>query len=204
MRPELYDRLKAVYSSGRIYEPDESAFLGDDYEAVIVSAVKRMAEGTAIRFDGNIAFPQDRAFQLGFTEVANVNSQEWITHFPDSKKLDWIREHGRPFPILWLRISRIYPAFYHFYNLWTPRGETGFLDAEIAELPPLDEWRVFHQQMERELTQDGFICLSDDEAKETTDFIFDEEYYDETGNELPEGTGPHLVPASVQGCLFPH
>jgi hypothetical protein len=68
--------------------------------------------------------------------------------------------------------------------------------------PPSNEWRVFCEQMEQELTKDGFIRLSDDEANETTDFIFDEEYFDENGNELPDE--PHLVQASVQDCLFPH
>lgn len=202
MRPELHDRLKAVFASGRVYEPDESAFLDDDYEKSIILAVKRMAEGTAIRFDGNLAFPQDRAFHLGFTEEAGLKSQAWITHLQDPQRLEWIREHGRPFPILWLRISRIFPAFYHFYNLWTPRGETGYLDAMTTVEPPSNEWRVFCEQMEQELTKDGFIRLSGEEANETTDFIFDEEYFDENGNELPDE--PNLVQASVQDCLFPH
>lgn len=202
MKPELYDRLKAVYPSGRIYEPDESAFFDDDYEETIVSAVKRMAGGTAIRFDGNIAFPQDRAFQLGFTEEAGLKSQVWITHLQDPQRLEWIREHGRPFPILWLRISRIFPAFYHFYNIWTPRGETGHLDAMSTVEPPSDEWRVFHGRMESELTKDGLIRLSGDEANEAVDFIFDEKYFDENGNEFPDE--PNLVQASVHDCLFPH
>ena len=204
MKPELLDRLKTVYSSGRIYEPDESAFLDDDYEATIVSAVKRMAEGTAIRFDGNIAFPQDRAFQLGFTEEAGLKSQVWITHLQDPKRLEWIREHGRPFPILWLRISRIYPAFYHFYNLWTPGEEAGRLDAMTTVEPLSEEWQAFHSRMESELAKDGIVRLGGDEAAETTDFIFDEEYFDENGSELPEEAGPRLVQASVHDCLFPH
>ena len=204
MRPELHDRLKAVYSSGRIYEPDESAFLGDDYEAAIVSAVKRMAGGTAIRFDGNIAFPQDRAFQLGFTEEAGLNSQVWITRLQDSQRLEWIGKHGRPFPILWLRISRIFPAFYHFYNHWAPRGDTGHLDAMTTVEPPSDEWRVFHSRMESELAKDGIVRLGGEEAAETTDFVFDEEYFDENGNEFSEEAGPRLVQASVHDCLFPH
>ncbi len=40
--------------------------------------------------------------------------------------------------------------------------------------------------------------------KQEVDFVLDEEYTDEEGNELPEEEPPRLITLNVAGCLFPH
>ncbi len=38
----------------------------------------------------------------------------------------------------------------------------------------------------------------------SVDFVFDEEYTDEEGNDLPDEDSPRLLTSSVAVCLFPH
>lgn len=204
MRESLKQRIKDVYKSERVYDRDETALYGDEYVEKIASAIKNIAAESTIRFDGDAAFGSDAAHRLAFTEQSHPSSDSWIFAKDNVAKLKWIEVHQRPYPILWVQVSRVFPAWLHYYNLWKPRGDTGYLDAEIAYEPISPEWEKFFLRLEKEFEEVGIHKLNNEEMQQEVDFVFDEEYTDEEGNELPDEEPPRIITLNAAGCLFPH
>ena len=204
MRDNLKQRIKDVYKSGRVYDRDETVLYGEAYIEKIASVINNLAAENTMRFDGNAAFPSDAAHRLTFTEQAHPSSNSWIFAYDNISKLKWIEGYERPYPILWVQVSRVFPAWLHYYNLWKPRGNTGYLDAEIVYAPISFEWEKFFRLLEKEFEQVGIQKLNDEEMQQEIDFVFDEEYTDEEGNDLPDEQPPRLITLNVAGCLFPH
>jgi hypothetical protein len=100
--------------------------------------------------------------------------------------------------VFWLSVSKVFPAYYFYYNIWKPRGDTGYLDTEIAELPFDADWAIFHERLISILKQAGFEQLPQDESRELVPFVFDLEF-DDDDNIDDEG---HLIPVNVCQCLF--
>ncbi len=204
MRDNLKQRIKDVYKSGRVYDRDETVLYGAEYVEKIASVIENVSTETTIRFDGDAAFPSDAAHRLAFTEQSHPSSNSWIFAKDNVSKLKWIEANGQPYPILWVQVSRVFPAWLHYYNLWKPRGDTGYLDAEIVDEPISPEWEKFFGLLEKEFENVGIQKLNDEEMKQEVDFVFEEEYTDEEGNDLPDEEPPRLVTLNAAGCLFPH
>lgn len=204
MRDSINQRIKEVYKSGRVYDRDETALYSSEYVGKIASAIEKVAAESSIKFDGDAAFPSDALHQLSFTEQNHPSADSWIFAKDTAAKLKWIETHQRPYPILWIQVSRVYPAWTHYYNLWKPRGDTGYLDTEIVYMPISPEWEKFFHSIEKEFADFGIQNLDDKEMQEKVDFVFEEEYTDEEGNELPDEEPPRILTLNVASCLFPH
>lgn len=204
MSASINQRIKDVYKSGRVYDRDETVLYGEDYVENIASAIKKITTETTIKFDGDAAFGSDASHQLSFTEQNHPSADSWVFAMDNVSKLKWIETHQRPYPILWIKVSRVYPAWIHYYNLWKPRGDTGYLDTEIVYAPISPEWEKFFRSIEKEFADVGIQSLSDKTMQEEIDFVFDEEYTDEEGNDLPDNEPPRIFTMNVAGCLFPH
>jgi hypothetical protein len=203
MKQRLVNRLKEVYKSGRLYEYCEDALFGEDYAGKVSAAIARATENTPIRCDGNHQDRSSKEFEFAFTEKEAPTSKQWIYEMRNPAKLEWISIAGRFYPIFWFRVSRVYPAYDFYYNVWQPRGASGYLDAVIAESMYSREWQTFHEKIHTEMHLQGIELLTDDEFREKVDFVLSESYEDEDGNELPDGTGPRLRRVNVHECLFP-
>lgn len=204
MKAELLERLREVYGSGRVFERKVEALYGTDYANKIADVLGIVKARTPdIRCDGDAAFPQDAKHLMAFTDALGVSSQDWTFSMGNGSKLIWIEDHHSSFPIFWLSVSRVFPAYRFYYNLWKPRGETGYLDTEITEQPFSPKWAKFHSVLFDELDRAGFWHPTNEESREIVPFVFDEECHDEEGKELPEDSPVRLVQESVGGCLFP-
>lgn len=204
MRDNLKQRIIDVYKSGRVYDRDETALYSEGYVEKIASVIKNVSVESTIRFDGDVAFPTDAAHQLAFTEQSHPSSSSWIFAKDNVSKLKWIEANERSYPILWVQVSRVFPAWLHYYNLWKPRGNTGYLDTEIVYEPISPEWEKFFGFLEKEFDKVGIQKLNDKQMREEVDFVFDEEYTDEEGNDLPDEEPARLITMNIASCLFPH
>src|SRR5207247_1444230 len=90
-------------------------------------------------------------------------------------QLAWLKRNGEPYPVLWLNISRVADYFYRYYNHWTPRGETGYVDADCTRLPN-STWLGYQSVIEEQLQKHGFELMSKETASEETPFILERDY----------------------------
>lgn len=125
MDARIARRLGAVYPHGDLDQPDMAAVLGGAVLEGVQSAIVRACALNEMTCTRGLLFPRDRAWAFAITERAGPSQAEWCglwaTH-GNAEKIAWIARNGRPFPILWVKVSRVFPAYWCYYNLWTPRG----------------------------------------------------------------------------------
>lgn len=206
MDARISHRLAAVYPHGDIDQPAMGAVLGEAELSRVQSALARACAPNEMTCIQGLLFPRDRVWAFAITERAGPSQVEWCrlwaTH-GNAEKLAWVARNRRPFPILWVKVSRVFPIYWLYYNLWTPRGDTGILDAVIADTPPSKQWFALHPDLHQSLHAAGAVLLSDAEAAEECESLFEEVYEDAEGNELPDEVPPRRVPVSLHRALFP-
>lgn len=121
-----------------------------------------------------------------------------------SKKLEWIKQNGGPYPVLWLKVSRVADYYYYYYNHWVPRGDTGYLDADF-KLPPNQRWSEYEKVLRDTLAEANFQFCSDEMAASRTSLVKDNDY-DSIPEDDPQWADdafePPLVDISIHQCLF--
>jgi len=199
MRPEVQLRIRSVYPTGRLWEPVFEQYLGKAYDDRIWDALCEGCEQTIVQVDANWAPEEDQVNQYAFTLAADPCFLEWV-HSPRQEKLRIIGERGRNVPVFWLCVSKVFPTYGFFYNIWMPRGDTGYLDIdrETAELPFKSDWIVFQDALFASLKRAELEQLPENESRELVPFVSDLEF-DDDDNVDDEG---YLVPVDVYQCLF--
>jgi hypothetical protein len=202
MRAAIEDRIRLVYPTGRLWEPNVKAYLGEDYDKLIWDALGDAVQRSVIQLDANWA-PEDKPEnRYPFTFDADPCFLEWV-HLRNNEKLRVIAERGRNVPVFWLSVSRVFPTYYFYYNIWKPRGDTGYLDTEIVRTPFNSDWAVFHELLFATLKRTGLELLPENEGHELVPFVFEPDFKDDDDDldeELDEIE--NLVPANVYQCLF--
>jgi hypothetical protein len=200
MRAEIEQRIRAVYPTGRLEEPDIEQYLGDAYDKRIWKLLVEATQQTAVQVDANWAPETKQHNRYAFTFDADPCFLEWV-HSPRQEKLQIIAERGRNVPVFWLSVSRIFPTYNFYYNIWKPRGDTGYLDTEITYSPFDSGWAVFHERLFSILGNAGLERLSENEWYEEVPFVLDVEFDDDDDDDEFDDEG-HLVPVNVYCCLF--
>lgn len=195
MDPALESRLRRVYASGNIDDRDCSRLPGADWGESLREVMAVAADPLGIRAEISMLFDSDPEFRLVFTEADGPKFWEgWCgfrRHTANVDKLRWIAWLRRPFPVLWLPVSRVWPCFFHDYNLWKPRGDTGYLDIESESAPPTPQWARAQAAIEAALSAQGIHRLDRETLAERVPFIQEEMFEDEHGNDLPDD-GPRV------------
>ena len=200
MNPQLEARIREVYPTGKLSEPNESAYFGSEYGEKTAAAVNRAIDGSGIRFEGEYGLGREGQFHVAFTSESYPDFSSWIGA-SNLEKLSWISDRGHFYPVLWLNVSRIYPVWFRYYNIWQPRGSTGYLDAVIENKPFDEMWSAFELRLKIEFEQCGIHPLNETEKLEKT-WVTDEEYTDESGRDLPDDE-VRLERVNIWTCLFP-
>jgi hypothetical protein len=203
MRAEIEQRIKSVYPTGRLWEPSVNEYLGETYDNRIWDILNDVASQTAIQIDANRASEENPRNQYLFTFDADPCFLEWV-HLPNKEKLQVIADRGRNVPVFWLSVSKVFPAYDFFYNVWKPRGDTGYLDTEFTYSPFDSDWTIFHNRLFSVLKQAGLEQLPETEWRELVPFVFELEFDDDENDnvEIEHENEGHLVPANVYQCLF--
>ena len=92
------------------------------------------------------------------------------------------------------------------YNHWTPRGITGYIDADCTRSAN-DKWLTYQLIIDRELHKHGFEFMTEELCCEKTPLVLEHDY-----DSIPEDDArlddidfePPLVPTTLHECLFSH
>ena len=123
MHADLERRLRAVYPSGEIQGLSEDALVSSERDERIGKALKFITDNTPL-FCTPHPFHKP-AYEFTFTQLDHPEFSSWVWQMDNAAKLNWIKKAGEPYPVLWLKISRIADFFDYFFNLWTPKDDTG-------------------------------------------------------------------------------
>ena len=123
----------------------------------------------------------------------------------NAAKLHWIKQAGEPYPALWLKISRIADFFDYFFNLWTPRDDTGYLDANWTCESPNPPWTSHLHIVQATLAEYGFEHISDALARRDVPFITEKDYESVPEDDprwKDDSVEPAARAATLYRCLF--
>lgn len=205
MNDGLADRIRRAYPSGLIYNLDETSLVSDERDA------RNQATLTAISTVCPLAItvsPFDKpAYEITITQKDHPPFETWAWLMGNADKLAWIKSsNGDSYTAFWLKISRVADFYYCFYNHWVPRGDTGYLDADLKRKPNA-LWAGYEKTIRGELERNGLAYLTDDLAREETPFVLEHDY-DSIPDDDPrwneDGFEPPLIPSTVHECLFKH
>ncbi|MEM9016688.1 MAG: hypothetical protein AAGC68_06715, partial [Verrucomicrobiota bacterium] len=108
------------------------------------------------------------------------------------------------FPVIHLKISRVADFYYHYFNHWKPRGETGYLDIDLHEEPDR-EWKRVEKILNAQLEHHGFCFLTGKASSEKLPFLLERDY-DGIPDDDPrwddDGFEPLYVPTTMHEALF--
>ena len=201
MNLELENRIKKAYPTGLIEELND-AMLRSEGRDERLQCVLTLADTGC-----HLACQQDNTslfYSFAFTQKEHPRFEVWVSQMRNPEKLAWIKANGQPYPVLWVNISRVADWYYFYYNHWTPRGETGFLDADWKRSPSA-LWHHYEKTIRNELALRGFDFLSSELAAEKTPFVLKRDY-DSIEDTDPRWSDPEfeppLTPATIHHCLF--
>lgn len=147
----------------------------------------------------------DKAYNFAITEKDHPPFSTWIWNMRNPEKLAWIHaNNGRPYPVLWLKISLVADYYDYYFNHWKLRGDTGYLDADFQRKPDA-RWVEYCDGVKLFLRENGFEFETDEIASEKTACVSFRDYAS-ISNDDPRWNDvdfePPLVPASIHDCLF--
>ena len=203
MTDDLAHLIKRAYPSGTTDCLDDAAIKNEPRDVRLRDVLQTVAAACDLSWDIE---PGKLAYSVRFTEKHHPAFQQWVCHMDNAEKLSWIKAHGAPYPVLWLQISRVADYYDHFFNHWTPRGDTGYLDADFRQ-PPNAAWTARLALLKEQLEQAGFKYLTDELAAEKTPFVLERDY-DSIPDDDPrwedDNFEPPWVPSTVHECIFSH
>jgi hypothetical protein len=200
MNDDLESRIRRAYPTGLIHELDKSALESADRDDRLRRALVRATN------ECHLVFAQGRyeahAYHIVITKQEHPLFDVWTSRMGDAEKIEWITANKGPYPVLWLNVSRIADHYHVYYNHWTPRGDTGYLDADCRRLPS-ETWIQHEQVIRSELAANGFAYLPEHFCRESVSYVRKaEEIPDDDSRWNDDAFEPPLVTADVYDCLF--
>jgi len=198
----LGQRLRAAYPTGLVDELDKAVLESPRRDARIREALKTASSQYRIAYD--IQAFDVPAYQTAITQQEHPSFGAWIWQMSNDDKIAWIREHGEPYPVMWLCISRVADYYYYHFNHWVPRGDTGYLDADFSR-EPNSTWAWYSNVITSCLNERGFVLLTDTLARSRSRAVRERDY-DSIPDDDPrwddDAFEPPLVAATIHRCLF--
>jgi hypothetical protein len=198
----LTERIRQVYPTGLLWERTDEHLSSKDQDFRISNALTLMVQMQSVRT--SVQPWKKPAYQYAITHIDDPVFDDWVWRMGNAGKLRWIAEHDRPYVVLWLRVSRVADYFYHYFNHWVPRGDTGYLDADFRR-EPTDAWHKIEETMCVALHSQRFVVASPELLAHRTPLVLDQGW-DEIAEDDPrlddDGFKPPLVECSLFDCLF--
>lgn len=169
MTPELETRLRQVFPTGHISEPDPSAC--DYRQAMLAQERIRLALillradiGQGETWNGN---PHIALFHIG----TNDEQWTWWKDLPDDGKHAHIKKTGRPIVHLALKVSAIANVFELGYWVGTLADGGTRLNYEIELIAPTPEWEFIESAVRTACRDAGLRELLEVEDAEPVRFL---------------------------------
>ena len=202
MDKELERRIRSVYPQGVLWERDD-AMLGAENQGFRVDQAMNEIVGSIPVSVGGQQW-NNPSSQFHITSRDDPPFAEWVYSMRNPDKLDWIRRNQRLYVVLWLQVSRVADYYYVYFNHWTPRGDTGYLDADFRREPD-QMWAGYKEVVMLSLQARGFAYASDEMLRERIPFLL-QDGYDEIPESDPRWDDDNFEPPHVQSnvheCLF--
>jgi hypothetical protein len=143
----------------------------------------------------------NRSVEVAVTFPPAPHPAQWLVAGRESKST-FFASGGEPFPILWVKLSVIYPAWHAYYNFWHPRdADPRYCDITYAQAPPSSDWQEAEARISNWLSDRGVDRLSETVLATDLDWLLEEEFDDEDDDE--DGASEWL-PVHVKAALFGH
>ncbi len=197
MNPDLEKRIRTVYPTGLLDEPNRRRLHRAKFESAVREAVREIAAATSTVCD---EFPGcwweiSRILQFDFI-LPGPSHEDWECRLDEAQRIAWLRDHRDVYAILTLQVSKVYPAYFFYFNTWRLAGPKD-IDHDTYDGLADPCWAPFFQVLLRRFKSLGLIQLKEDERAEKIPFVRTEG----CGDRSDEGK-PILVPATVHQCLF--
>lgn len=207
MRKDLEERLRAVYETGRLKRHRDDLLYDLEYREDIHNSLCARMEHLGKKVSRQPVYYGQVVFEWAITDSRYPGFSEW-TGLPYEKKVEWCGVNDRSYPVLWLQCSRVWPAYYWYYNIWSKpgAGKTGLV--ECLNEPYGDRWLPVHEEIACVMRDLNIVSLTHDELLEPAPFVMnemwiesDDDPVDECDDE-DEPTFNHLDDTVVVQCLF--
>ena len=196
MNPDLEKRIRTVYPTGLLDEPNRRRLRRAKFESAVRESVREIAAATSTAYK---EFPFwweiSRILQFDVT-LPGPSHEDWECRLDEAQRIAWLRDHRDVYAILTLQVSKVYPAYFFYFNTWRLAGPK-YIDRDTYYGLADPCWAPFFQVLLRRFKLLGLIQLKDDERGEKVPFVRTEG----CGDGSDEGK-PILVPATVHQCLF--
>jgi hypothetical protein len=204
MNALLEARLKAVYPTGKDWEPDERQIsinisnnakrLHQAFSSICTTLPLRVVPALK-----NLMFEE-----FAVTSVNVPEFDTWVFAMDNAAKIRWIAERKTSYAALMIKVSRIADYFIADFNYWRPRGDTGYLDVDHQEAPKV-VCHIYAEVVFRILQAHGFTQAGKEITGEKVPFVLTW-----GGSAIPEDDPrwndryfmPPPIPAVVYDCLF--
>lgn len=201
MNKDLVTRIQLAYPEGTIYFLDEAALISEERDERIMGVLRTVAEVCSLHFTFDLF--NKPAHKISLTQKNHPSFEEWINHMPNPDRLAWINANlGKPYPVFWLKISRVADYYKYFYNYWVPRTDTGYL-VPVTDREPDEQWKIYETIICDELASKGFYHFTRELSREITSLVLeyeqmpdDDPRWDDDSYERP------LVPSTLHRCFF--
>lgn len=202
MNDLLAMKIRRAYPDGTA-NLDESALISDERDDRINNVLVMVEDECSLNVEEGFPFDKE-AYQFMLTQKDHPPFELWL-RMNNSQKLAWIgANHGEPYPVFWLKISRVADYYEYFYNHWVPRGNTGYLDIDCRRSPNT-LWAGYEMKIRKAMGDNGFSYMTDELAIETVPFVPEPDYGgipEDVPRWYDDAFEPPLVPARVHECLF--
>jgi hypothetical protein len=204
MSPDIEQKLRTAYPNGSIHDLFEEALINPARDERLRDVLNFITAQCPIRVASQLS--NNLTWEYTLTQIEHPPFETWVWRMDNPAKLKWIAQsRGEHYPVFWLKFSRVADFYYCFFNLWHPRGETGYLDGRWTDDPPTAAWASYLRLIKSTLQEYDFEMLPEDVARSEVPFIL-EPNYDAVPEDDPSWENaefePPVEPSSVHRCLF--
>jgi hypothetical protein len=202
MRPQLEARLREVHPRGLHVDPDRDAISARTCGVASVMRSRPSSSGSP----DSVSTPGTRTRKTECTNLPSLrlHIRRWTnglvvetTCAPPGSTRTVART-----PSCGYGSAACGPLGEHTFNLWRKRGETGYLDANVAHVPPDPGWLDFMAALEEAFYAAGIETLGSEERYERVPFVLTEAWPEDVGDDDSENSGPDHKEPLVAQCLF--
>ena len=177
MKKELEDRLRIVYATGRLRRHMTDRLYDFAYREKIHNALC-----TNIMKIGANVFKQPVwegrvVFEWVISLTNNPGFTDW-TSLSYENQTKWFIANKRNYPVLWLQCSRVWTAYYWYYNIWSKPSKDNKKMIECIYKPYANEWISIHKEIDNIMKSMKIDYLSNDKMHEVVPFVLNEMWLD--------------------------
>ena len=205
MNADMEFQIKRVFKTGFLSEFNKEVFIPDYYREFISEAVHNICDSCDLYYT-DLSMLCQRSFKVAFGLRRHPAFGDWVTT-PRAEKEQWLLENNIEYPVLFVLVSRVWPGYYFYYNMWFLNQEKRTVDIRILEDAPDSEWAEIQENAAQILDIPGMTHYTRQELFEEVPFVIDEEWPEPVDGEDDDWDSfdeikPTLVPASLGQCLF--